>query len=370
MPQIRRLARCGAVRQAHRALSRSKGGTWVLVGLALLAAVPAHAAADGGAGSRPPAGFFFESKSTLRSRRLRTPFETTRRAWLTDRKLRFDDGEQLTTLIDLDSGEVTILSRQTNTYIRQNLKNIGGALLELGETMARRVSGRVVRTRNIKEIGKKPCKQCRVELAGVPCSIWVQEDSRETFNAVRSLARAATRKMGGTRSALVTAFGGLGGVPREFVIGDPKQIEFQWTVTQLEPQVISNRMFDLPASAREDASVKAMAYKLPEDVYFCGEVTAGHFAPTPAQRSRSLMPKGMSITDEKVLKDFYEGREGAEQHAIFRWAKPLMFHLVPEMWCYPLSGRSANMLLLIGTCLRGGALRYYPAIEKIKMPAN
>ena len=340
----------------------ARGGALLALGLALAAAAPQARAGT--------AGFYFESASTIESRRLRKPFTMARKTWVTDAKLRFDDGDELSILVDLDAGSVAIVSKVTNTYVRQNLKNIGGALLELGSTMARHVSARVVRTSHVKEIGGKPCRQCRVELAGVPCSVWVQDDSRDAFNAVRSLARSATRKMGGTRSALVTAFGGLGGLPREFAIGDPKQLEFTWTVTRAEAQDISNRVFDLPAGAREDAGQKAVVYTLQENVYFYGEATAGYFATTPAQRDRSLMPQGMSITDPAKLEAFYKGREGAERHGIFWWTKPLLFHLAPELWCFPLSGRSVTALLDIGVSLRDGGLKYYPMLEKIKMPAN
>ena len=58
------------------------------------------------------------------------------------------------------------------------------------------------------------------------------------------------------------------------------------------------------------------------------------------------------------------------RYGIFRWGKPLTFYLAPDLWRYPMSGRTINLLLVIGTALRGGGLRYYPQLEQIKRPAN
>ena len=82
------------------------------------------------------------------------------------------------------------------------------------------------------------------------------------------------------------------------------------------------------------------------------------------------MPQGLAITTPSVLADFYKGREGAHRLGIFRWAKPVAFYLAPELWRYPLSARSINLLLVIGTSFRGGGLRYYPALEMVKTPAG
>ena len=244
-------------------------------------------------------------------------------------------------------------------------------LSELGSTMAKHVSSRVGRTRLTRVIGGKSCRECRLEVAKTRCRVWVEEDTREAFNAVRALARGAAAKMGDRRARLVVTCGGLGGIPRAFAIGDPQRLEFTWTVDRWQQKAIADSAFRPPAEYREDASVPAASYTLPEHIYFVGEVTAAHFAKTPITRAgRSLMPQGFAITTESVLDDFYKGRAGSQQHGVFRWAKPLSFYLVPEMWCYPMSGRSINLLLVIGTSFGGGGLKYYPTLRQIEMPAN
>ena len=322
------------------------------------------------AGAGEAVGFYSESTSRLVSRRLDEPVTRKHKTWLTEDRLRFDHGDLLTIIVRLDTGEILVVNRPKRAYVRQSIKNLGGALVELGDAMVRHVPSRVVRTRNTREIGGRPCAECRIELARVPCSVWVEEDSREAFNAVRALAREASRKMGDVRAPLVLALGGLGGVPREFAIGDPKRLAFTWTVERHEQVPIPNRVFDLPAGCSEDASLPAAAYTLPEHVYFVGEVTAAWFAPTPEQRHRSLMPRGLEITNQTVLTEFYKGRQGAERYGILRWGKPLTFYLAPDLWRYPMSSRTIDLLLVIGTAFRGGGLRYYPNLGQIKRPAN
>lgn len=356
----------------------------------ILAALCAVAAAAGPARAGELAGFYAESTSTLVSKRIGT-MTRKHKTWLTAERLRFDHEETefsdilarhfgakskaahgcdgLTTIVDLRSGEILIANRAQRTYIRQSVKNLGGALAELGDAMRKHVASRIARTYNVETIAGRPCRQCRVELARTPCEIWVEEDSREVFLALRAMARNASGGMGNRRAPLVMAFGGLGGVPRKVVIGDPERLALTWTIEHTSTEPIAARTFDLPAGFREDATVP-MAYALLEDVYLIAEATAARYAPSPDRRDRSLMPRGMAITTESVLKDFYEGRQGAEKYGIFRWSRPMTFFLAPELWHYPLSGRAINFLIVIGTSFRGGGLRYYPALGVVELPAN
>ncbi len=337
------------------------------------------------------AGFYSESTSTLESKRIGT-VTRRHRTWLTEDRLRFDDEaasppetvarllpthaegrlgcDALTTIVRLDTGEVLIANRARRTFIRQSIRNLGSVIAELADAMTRYVASRVVRTRLTRTIGGSPCHQCRIDLARVPCAVWVQDDSRELFDALRAWARGASRRMGSARAPLVLAFGGLGGLPREVTVGDPKTLALTWTVERYATDAVPNRIFDLPASFREDASVPAMSYVLLEHVYLVGETTASWYAKSPEQRDRSLMPTGLAITTPSLLNDFYKGRKGAERYGIYRWGKPLAFCMAPELWRYPLSGRSISFVILIGTCLRGGGLRYYPPLEMLKLPAN
>jgi len=356
--------------------------------LAALCAVAA-VAEQGRAGEL--AGFYAESTSTLVSKRIGT-MTRKHKTWLTAERLRFDHEkatfpdilarhlqneakpgvgcDALTTIVDLRSGEILIANRAQRTYIRQSVKKLGGALAEVGDAMRKHVASRIARTYTVETIAGRPCRLCRVELARTPCQVWVEEDSREVFQALRTMARNGSRKMGGARAPLVVAFGGFGGLPRKVVIGDPERLALTWTVERTSTEPIPPRTFELPVAFREDPSVPAMSYTLLEHVYLVGEATAARFAPSPDRRDRSLMPRGMAITSESVLKDFYEGRQGAEKYGIFRWSRPMTFFLAPELWHYPLSGRAINFLIVIGTSFRGGGLRYYPALEMIELPAN
>jgi hypothetical protein len=177
--------------------------------------------------------------------------------------------------------------------------------------------------------------------------------------------------MGSRRAPLVVAMGGLGGLPRQVTLGDPERLALTTTVDRYDTEPIPSRIFELPDSFREDPSQPAMAYALLEHVYLLGEASAGYFAASEAQRDRSLMPRGFALTRKSVLGDFYKGRKGSERYGIYRWAKPLTFILAPELWHYPLSGRSIDLLMVIGTSLRGGALRFYPSVETmVEIPAN
>jgi len=357
----------------------------------ILAALGAVAALAGPARAGELAGFYAESTSVLVSRRIGT-MTRKHKTWLTAERLRFDHEEAtfpdilarhfgakskpahgcdaLTTIVDLRSGEILIANRAQHTYIRQSLKNLGGALAELGDAMRKHVASRIARTYNVETIAGRPCRLCRVELARTPCEIWVEEDSREVFLALRAMARTASGGMGDRRAPLVMAFGGLGGVPRKIVIGDPERLALTWTVERTSTEPIAPSTFELPVAFRENPKVAAMSYTLLEHIYLVGEAAAARFAPSPDKRNRSLMPRGMAITTESVLKDFYEGRRGAERYGIFRWSRPMTFFLAPELWRYPMSGRAIDFLIVIGTSFRGGGLRYYPALEMIELPAN
>jgi len=345
-----------------------RGALAVAGALGLAAAVcGAGRQAEGGA-----SGFYFESTHTLVSKRVGT---TTRahKTWLSEDRLRVDDGDLLTTIVRFDTGEILIASRPKKAFLRQEIKNVGGALMELGETMARHVGSRVTRTRFTKLVGGRPCTQCRFELGRgrrVLVSAWVEEESREAFDAVRALARQAAARMGSPRATLARVLGSLHGMPREVSVGDPERVRLTWTIDRFERKAVASNTFELPADYQENVRLPAAAFTLPEHTYFLGEVTASYFAPSAEHRHRSLLPLGFELTSKTLLRDFYQGREGAHEFGIFRWAKPLTFYLAPELWRYPLSGRALKLLLDIGVCLRGGALKYYPAIQKVKLPAN
>lgn len=336
------------------------------------------------------AGFHSQSTTTVVSKRIGT---LTRRGetWLTADKLRFDykattlprplarllgkdtvpGCEALTILVHLATGEIRIANRARRTFVRQNLRNIGTPLVEWADAMDRSVSPRIGHTRRTTEIGGAACRRSRVEIARARCTVWVEEESRETFDAVRAWARAASGGMGSRRAPLVVALGGLGGLPRQMTLGDPERLALTWTMDRYDTEPIPGRVFELPDGFREDPSQPAMAYTLVEHVYLLGEASAAYFAASEARRERSLLPRGFALTTKSVLEDFYKGRQGAERYGIYRWAKPLTFLLAPDLWHYPLSGRSIDLLMVIGTSLRGGALRYYPLVEAMmKIPAN
>jgi len=340
-------------------------------------------AASGG----KPVGFFFESTSTLVSKRVGT-LVRKERVWLTEDALRFDSGPVqhtshaadakvafaggLSVVVRLDTGGVVIASGSTKTFVRLELRHFGGALLELGDTMSRYVSPRVLRYRDVEQVAGRRCVKHRVKLGkrGEAATMWVEEDSREMFDAVRALARATVPRMHGQRASLVLALGGLHGLPRRVEVGDPKRFGLTWTMERCERRAIRADTFKLPSGYREDKSVPAAAYTLPEHTVFLGEATAAYFAPTAAQRHRSLLPRDFAIVNSRVLRDFYQGRAGSQQTGIFYWARPLSFYLAPELWRFPLSGRAIATFLTIGTAFGAGGLKYYPLLNWGKIPAE
>jgi hypothetical protein len=167
------------------------------------------------------------------------------------------------------------------------------------------------------------------------------------------------------------ALGGLRGMPREVSIGDPKRLRLTWTTDSYSDRPIPDSVFDLPPGYEENKAVPAAFFTVPETVYFMGEVTASYFATSAAQKSRSLLPREFTLTDEELVKGFYEGKPGAELLGVLRWAEPFTFYLAPELWCYPLSGRAINLLLVIGNAYRAGGLKQYPAyLNLLRVPAN
>ncbi|MFW6108222.1 MAG: hypothetical protein ACOC8D_00260 [bacterium] len=357
----------------------------------LCALAVALLAAAARAGEGPTiAGFHCQSTSTLVSKRIGT-ITRQHETWLTEETLRVDHAatklpeplarqlgketalgcEALTIIVHLDSGEVRIANRDRRTFVRHDLRKIGSALCDWADAMNRHVSSSIGHTRKTKQVGGRTCRQSYVEIARSRCTVWVQEGSRDTFDAVRGWARAASGQLGSVRAPLVVAMGGLGGLPRQVTIGDPERLALTWTVDRYDTAAVPSHVFTLPDSFREDPSQPAMAYTLLEHVYLVGEASAAYFAKSEDQRDRSLMPRGFDLTTEAVLQDFYQGRVGSERYGIFRWAKPLTFFLAPELWHYPLSGRSIDLLMVIGVSFRGGALRYYPALKTLMtIPAN
>jgi len=227
-----------------------------------------------------------------------------------------------------------------------------------------------MRTRRQKQVAGRQCTQCRIALGKTPCTVWVEDETTEAFNAARDLAQSAARKLGGVRSGLVVALGALRGLPREVSLGDPKRFALTWTVESWDREPIEDAAFGLPAGFRSHVRKASPLYIEPDDVWFLGEVTAAYFATSPPYRYRSLLPREFTLTSDRLLKDFYEGRPGSQRIGVFRWAKPLTFYLAPELWRYPLSGRAIVVLTAIGMAFNDGGLKSYPSLKAIKTPAN
>jgi len=318
------------------------------------------------------ATFYCEGTSKLVSRRIPS-ITRTHRTWLAEGRMRFDEGRLLTTIVRLDRGEIWIANRQKKTFLRYEARKIAPAIRDIGEQMARTVAKGVARLSKSELIGGETCRQVRVNLSRTPCKIWVEEDSREAFEAVRALARKAMERLGDVASAgapVALPFAALRGLPRRVAIGDDTRLQLTWTVEKHHQRPVPDSVFKLPPGFREDSSVPAYTYTLPEHVYFLGEVTASYFAESPGDRARSLLPAAFTLADPELVKGFYESKRGAEQLGILRWARPLTFYLAPELWRFPLSARVVNVLMIIGVSYRHGGLAYYPYLNVIKRPAR
>jgi len=213
---------------------------------------------------------------------------------------------------------------------------------------------------------------CRFYVSEVACTAWVQENTEEAFNAVRELARGVVQRAGdksspGSQAALALA--GLRGIPREISIGDPGRLQLTWTIERYEPRDIPPTAFELPVDFRQDPETPASLYTLPEHLYFLAEASAAYFARPGQKAPLSLLPRRFTITDPQVLKTFYEGKADAEAFEMLRWAEPLTFYLAPDLWCYPLSGRIIDLMLVIGTANQHGGLARFPRLNALKPPA-
>jgi hypothetical protein len=334
--------------------------------LCALLALAALSVADGGA-------FYCESTSKLVSKRVGT-YTRSHKTWMTKRRMRFDDGEELITIFRLDMGELWIASRETKTFLRKPVDHLAPGIVHIDDGMSRILGKGVTRFASTKSISGRTCTKHRMLLGRTPCLLWVDKSSEGAFDTARRLARDALIAMSGRRyfsSPAALPFGALRGLPLEISVGDPKTVELTWTITKHSQPEIPKEVFSLPSGYQESNRAPPQIYTLPEHVYYLGEATASYFAPPSSEsRQRSLLPVDFVLKDAALVRGFYEGKADVERSGYIRWSRPLCFYLAPDLWHFPVSARAFNVLLVVGRSYLLGGLKYFPYLGILKRPAG
>jgi len=347
-----------------RAAARAAAG---LGAFCLLVLAGARRGADAGT-------FYCESTSKLVSGRVGT-LARSHKTWLTPLRMRFDDGDELTTILRLDMGELWIANREKKTFLRRRIEDLMPGVAQIDDGMSRQLGKGVARFAATHDVGGHPCTKRQIDIGRTPCTMWVDESegSRQAFETVRELAREAQLTMTGRRvlaSPVTARFGALQGLPLEITVGDPKRVELTWTITRYSQPEVPKETFALPPGYRESNRADPQTYTLPEHVYYLGEATASYFAPSPERGKRSLLPPGLALGDAKLVQGFYEGDREGLQLAYIHWCRPLSFYLAADLWRFPLSGRAFNLLQVVGKAYVSGGLKSFPYIEILKRPAG